>query len=141
MGFLEKVMLDVEQLAAINEIIPGAAVNTQEAFKFRKINFRNQKFYSKSCSKVTKRNSYTVVFVDGAGGLKVGMILYFLKVVLLGNDTPYYLAAMQQLYPNPEEGVMARIDMTTLNRELGSYLHPFKYPRFVEFVPVEVTFI
>lgn len=82
MGFLEKMVLDAEQLAAINELIPGAAVNTQESFKFRKINYWNQIFYSTSCSKVTKRNSYTVVFVGRDGNLKVGMILYYLKLVL-----------------------------------------------------------
>ena len=49
---------------AVNELIPGAAVNTQEAFRLRKISYRNQLFYSKSCSKVKKRNSYTVVLLE-----------------------------------------------------------------------------
>ena len=44
MGFLEKVTLDDKELAAVNELIPGAAVNTQEAFRFRKISYRNQHF-------------------------------------------------------------------------------------------------
>ena len=119
MGFLEKVTLDDKELAAVNELIPGAAVNTQEAFRFRKISYRNQLFYSKSCSKVKKRNSYTVVFVGMDGRLKVGMILYFLKVLLLENGHPYHLAAMQQLQPYPEEDIMAGIDVTSLNKELG----------------------
>ena len=136
MGFLEKVILDAEQLAAINELIPGAAVNTQESFKFRKINYRNQIFYSKSCSKVTKRNSYTVVFVGRDGNLKVGMILYYLKLLLLGDTHPYHLAAVQELHLYPEEKIMAGIDVTTLNNKLGEHLKPFHYPRFVEFVPV-----
>ena len=131
-------MLDAEQLAVINELIPGAAVNTQEAFKFRKIYYKNQIFYSKSCSKVTKRNSYTVAFAGKDGNLKVGMILYFLKVLLLENANPYHLAAMQQLKPFPEEGIISRIDVTTLNNELGDHLKPFQNPRFVEFAPVEL---
>lgn len=134
MGFLEKVTLDDKELAAVNELIPGAAVNTQEAFRFRKISYRNQLFYSKSCSKVKKRNSYTVVFVGMDGRLKVGMILYFLKVLLLENDHPYHLAAMQQLQPYPEEDIMAGIDVTSLNKELGHHLKPFKKPRCVKFV-------
>ena len=136
MGFLEKVILDAEQFAAINELIPGTAVNTQESFKFRKINYRNQIFYSKSCSKVTKRNSYTVVFVGRDGNLKVGMIQYYLKLLLIGNAHPYHLAAVQELQPHPEEGIMAGIDMTTLNNKLGGHLKPFHYLRFVEFVPL-----
>ena len=135
MGFLEKMVLDAEQLAAINELIPGAAVNTQESFKFRKINYWNQIFYSTSCSKVTKRNSYTVVFVGKDGNLKVGMILYYLKLVLR-NAHPYYLAAIQELHPYPEAGIMAGIDVTTLNNNLAGHLKPFCFPRFVQFAPV-----
>ena len=138
MGFLEKVILDAEQLAAINELIPGAAVNTRESFKFRKINYRNQIFYSKSCSKVTKRNSYTVVFVGRDGNLKLGIIVYYLKLLLLGNAHPYHLAAVRELHPYPEERIMAGIDVTTLNNKLGGHLKPFYFPRFVEFVPLWV---
>ncbi|XP_015778894.1 PREDICTED: uncharacterized protein LOC107356782 [Acropora digitifera] len=127
MGFLEKMVLDAEQLAAINELIPGAAVNTQESFKFRKINYWNQIFYSTSCSKVTKRNSYKVVFVDRDGNLKVGMILYYLKLVLR-NAHPYHLAAIQELHPYPEAGIMAGIDVTTLNNNLAGHLKPFCFP-------------
>ena len=138
-GCLEKVTLDVEQLATVNELIPGAAVNTQEAFRFKKISYKNQIFYSKSCSKVKKRNSYTVVFVGGDGNLKVGMIVYFLKVLLLENAHPYHLAAMQQLHPYPEEDIMAGIDVTTLNKELGHHMKPFRNPRFVEFATCRTT--
>ena len=134
MSFLEKVTLNVQQLVSINTIIPGAAVDTQEAFRFRKINYSSQIFYSKSCSKVTKRNSYTVVFVDGDGNLKVGMIINFLKVLLLRNACPYHLAAMQQLQPYPDEDIMAGIDVSSLNKKLGNHLKPFHLPRFVEFV-------
>lgn len=142
MGFLEKLVLDAEQLAAINELIPGAAVNTQESFKFRKINYWNQIFYSTSCSKVTKRNSYTVVFVGRDGNLKVGMILYYLKLVLR-NAHPYHLAAIQELHPYPEAGIMAGIDVTTLNNNLAGHLKPFWFPRFVQFAPVgyQTTFM
>lgn len=117
MGFLEKVILEAEQLAAVNELIPGAAVNTQESFtsKFRNINYRNQIFYSKSCSKVTKRNSYTVVFVGRDGNVKMGMILHYLKLLLLGNEI---VTAVQELHPYPEERIMAGIDVTTLNNKL-----------------------
>ena len=131
MGFLEKVILDAEQLAAVNELIPGAAVNTQESFKFRKINYRNQIFYSKSCSKVTKRNSYTVVFVGRDGNLKVGIIVYYLKLLLLENARPYHLFAVRELHPYPEERIMSGIDVTTLSNRLGGHLKPFHFPRFV----------
>ena len=39
-----QVTLDAEQSATVNELIPGAAVNTQEAFKFQKIRYKNQLF-------------------------------------------------------------------------------------------------
>ena len=131
MGFLQKVILDAQQLAALNELIPEAVVNTQESFKFRKINYRNQIFYRKSCSKVAKRNSYTVVFVGRDGILKVGIIVYYLKLLLCGNGHPYHLAAVQEIHPYPEEGVMTGIDVTTLNNKLGGHPKPFHYPRFV----------
>ena len=120
MGLLEKVILDAEQLAAINELIPGAAVNTQESFKLKKINYRNQIFYSKSCSKVTTGNSYKVVFVGRDGSLKVGIIMYYLKFLLCRNAHPSHLAALQELHPYPEEG-KAGIDVTTLFNKLGGH--------------------
>ena len=131
MGYLEKVKLGSEQLAAINELIPGAAVNVELAFKFKKINFKKQVFYSKSCSKVKKRNSYTIVFEGSDGTLKIGMIHYFLKVLLVEDSLPHHLAAIQELHPHLEERITAGTNVTTLNKELGCHLKPYRYPRFV----------
>lgn len=131
MGFLEKVNLGFEELAALNELIPGAAVDTQEAFKFRKISYKKQIFYSKSCSKVKKRNSHTIVYGGSDGTLKVGMIVYFLKVLLVENALPHHLAAVQPLEYYPEEEIMAGINVTTLSQDLGHHMRPFRHPRCV----------
>ena len=122
--------LGFEQLAAINELIPGAAVNVEQAFQFKKINFKKQVFYRKSCSMVKKRNSYTIAFVGNDGTLKIGMISYFLKVLLVEDSPPCHLAAVQELHPH-DEGVTGRINVTTLNKELGCHLRPYCHPRFL----------
>ena len=41
-----------------------------------------QIYYSKSCTKVKKRSSYTISYVASDGTRKVGMIVYFMKVLL-----------------------------------------------------------
>ena len=132
LGALEKVKLGSQQLAAINELIPGAAVNVQEAFQFKKINYRKQVFYSKSCMKVKKRNSYTVIFVGNDGAFRLGMIAYFLKVLLVEETAAHHLAAVEELHPCPEEGLMAGVNVSTLNKELGCYMKPYRQPRSVK---------
>lgn len=92
-GYLEKVELGFEQLAAINELILGAAVNVEQAFQFKKINFKKQVFYSKSCSKVKERNSYTIAFMGNDGTLKIGMIssFFFLGIRCIGEMLSVFL--------------------------------------------------
>ena len=91
-GYLEKVELGFEQLAATNELILGAAVNVEQAFQFKKINFKKQVFYSKSCSKVKKRNSYTIAFMGNDGTLKIGMIssFFFLGIRCIGEMLSFF---------------------------------------------------
>ena len=97
---LEKVVFNLQQLAALNELIGGAAVNVVESYRFKKMIYRKQLFYSKSCTKVKKRNSYTVTYLASNGILKVGRILHFLKVVLAEDfleSNLYGLAAVEEL--------------------------------------------
>lgn len=132
-GCLEKVVFNLQQLAALNELIGGAAVNVVELYRFKKMIYRKQLFYSKSCTKVKTRNSYTVIYLASNGVFKVGRILHFLKVVLAEDfleSNLYGLAAVEELEPCHNEEIMAGIDVSTFNTELGSHLKPLGYQVF-----------
>ena len=68
-----------DELASLNEFLPGVAVSLVESLLFSKIMFKNQVFYSERCSNVKKRNCYTVSFLHH-GVLSYGCIAYFLKL-------------------------------------------------------------
>ena len=85
-------------------------------------------FYSKSCTNVKKRNSYTITYLTSSGVQKVGQILYFLTVSLAeiyDETNKYHVAAINELQPCNNTGVMDNITITTFNKELGCHLKPF----------------
>lgn len=110
-------------MASVNELIPGSVVNVAEAYQFKKIYYKSQTFYSKACTKVEKRNSYTISYLNGNGELSFGVILRFLKVVLdHSEENAYYLAVVQQLKES-EDGLLT----TSSN---GIHLKPVNYDRY-----------
>ena len=125
-----KVNLSEEQLAALNYLLPGAAVNVADSWSFNRIIYGEQIFYSQNHSRVKKRNSYTVVYTAPDGKEAYGFIIYFLKVILANQEEqPYYLAAIKNLQLYEEEDILADITISTNNHELGGHLKPCKYDR------------
>lgn len=130
-GSLKKTMLSLHQLALLNEVIPGAAVNVKEAYTFKKICFQKQTFYSMVYTKVRKRNSYTASYVSRDGTLAVGCIVNFVTVVLANNDNPYWMVAVQELQATPNHDLFTGIDTTGVQNveQLGGHLKPYSYNR------------
>ncbi|CAB3985352.1 Hypothetical predicted protein [Paramuricea clavata] len=101
-GGMNKVVLDFQQLAELNELIFGAAVNVEQAYNFKKAIYKKQMFYSKLCTNIKKRNSYTITYLASNGEEKFGQILYFLKVSMaetFGENNEYCVAAIEELQP------------------------------------------
>lgn len=131
MGYLEKVKLGFEQLATINELILGQLSMLNWLSNLKRSVSKNKYSTASLVPRWKKRNSYTIVFEGSDGTLKIGMIHYFLKALLVEDSLPHHLVAIQELHPHLEEGITAGINVTTLNKELGCHLRPFWYPRFV----------
>ena len=129
-GHLSKRDLTNTQLAELNEIIPGAAVDILESYSFKKICFRKKLFYSIACTRVKRRNSFTVTYLANDADEGVGEIDYFMKIVVKGRHTPYFLAAVHQITPSPDKHVMANVVVSTVNKQLGYHLKPFISDRF-----------
>jgi hypothetical protein len=119
--------LPPEELASLNELLPGVVVNIVESILFAKIMFKGDIFYSQRCRNVKKRNSYTVSFPHHTGVLSYGYIAYFLKVVLdHSSDQVYHLAAIHQLEHCPGEGILCGLRSSLTH---NVHLKPFKHVR------------
>ena len=66
--------------AALTALRKDAAPDEQEVLKFFRIEFKKNVFFSAEYTRVRARNSYTVEFVDEVGVMKIGAILYYIKV-------------------------------------------------------------
>ena len=129
-GCLVKANLCNEQLAALNDLLPGAAVNVNDSWSFNKIIYEKQMFYSQNCRRVKKRNSYTVIYTAPNGKKSCGCIAHFLKVVLVNQDNQsHYLAAIKELQPYEDEAILSGVTISTNSVELGGHLKPYKYDR------------
>ena len=117
-----------DELASLNEFLPGVAVSLVESLLFSKIMFKNQVFYSERCSNVKKRNSYTVSFLRH-GVLSYGCIAYFLKLTTHHHGIQiYHLAAINELHHRPGEGIMCDERLLLAN---NLHLKPFRLVRLV----------
>lgn len=120
-------------MAELNEIIPGVAVDILESYSFKKISFRKKLFYSIACTRVKKRNSFTVTYLANNGEEAVGEIAYFMKIVMTDHEDchlPYFLAAVHQMTPSPVKDIMANVVVSTVNKQLGYHLQPYSSDRF-----------
>ena len=117
-GNLSKVTLNHRQLAELNEVIPGVAVDIQQSHSFKKILFQKKFHYSMACTKVKKRNSYTVSYIDNNGLKKMGEIALFLKIVVK-DKVCHFLAAVHEMIHCPQEAITNSIVLSTISAELG----------------------
>ncbi|CAB4011549.1 Hypothetical predicted protein, partial [Paramuricea clavata] len=125
-GSVVKADLSEEQLAALNHLLPGAAVNVADSWSFNRIIYGEQIFYSQNHSMEKKLMGY-------------GFIIYFLKVILANQEEqPYYLAAIKNLQLYKEEEILADITISTNNHELGGHLKPCKYDRHIPILFVHI---